>query len=112
MQNYEVDGCAKGRHHFATGTCGEQANMAAATCICGLMFCEADSWDEHVLLACKTRVQYEAATSRNVINITYPGINLSLYYALRICYLYSTVARYHEMISSEFYCESKVCSPS
>jgi hypothetical protein len=44
-----------------------KANMDAATCICGLMFCEADSWGEHVL-ACKMRVQYEAATSRNVIN--------------------------------------------
>jgi hypothetical protein len=67
MQDFEVDGCARGRHHFVTQTYGEQANMDAATCICGLMFCEADSWGEHVL-ACKMRVQYEAATSRNVIN--------------------------------------------
>jgi hypothetical protein len=68
MHEFEVDGCARGRHHFATQTCGKEANMDVGTCICGLMFCEAKSWDEHVV-ACKMRVRYEAASSRNVINV-------------------------------------------
>ena len=67
VQDLEVDGCARGRHHFVTQTCGEHANTDVATCICGLMFCEADSWDEHVL-ACKMRIYCKAGTRKAVIN--------------------------------------------